>query len=100
MSAPGRVNLITASEVELAALKTPMGDALDLLRTAVLIAERIVAGHYPPDRVDSVTWRAADALLILRDYAEQTWPGSPTPGANRPTGRGAMLRPGNSRFTR
>jgi len=70
----------------------PMDEALSLLKAAVLISERIASGDYPPDRVDSVTWRIADALMILRDYAAEEWPGSPTPGANKPTGRGAMLR--------
>lgn len=68
-----------------------MKEALSLLKTAALIAQSIVDKESPPDRVDSVTWRIADALMILREYAEAKWPGSRTPGANFPTGLGAIL---------
>lgn len=85
------IEIKLASEYGLPEKKEPMDEAVDLICTAKRIAQRIVDGKYPPDRVDSVTWRLADALLVLRDYANKKWPGSPTPGANVPTGRGAML---------
>ena len=69
----------------------PMEEALSLLKTAASIAQSIVDKENPPDMVDSVTWRIADALMILREYAEARWPGSRTPGVNFPTGRGAIL---------
>lgn len=66
-------------------------EARVLLETADRILARIESGRYPPDRIDSVAWRIADALLIVGQESNRLWPGSPTPGVTKPTGRGAML---------
>jgi len=71
----------------------PLPEARALVTGALRILERIESGRYPADRVDSVTWRLADALQVLGEFAAHTWPGSPTPGITTPTGRGAKLEP-------
>lgn len=70
-----------------------MWEARALLETAGRIMQRIESGQYPADRIDSVAWRIADALLIVGQEARRVWPKSPTPGITDPTGRGAMLAP-------
>ena len=69
----------------------PIAEARALVETALLILKRIEDGTNPPDKIDSVTWRLADALQVLGAHAAATWPGSPTPGVTHPTGRGAKL---------
>ncbi len=71
--------------------RTPVQQAIDTIRTALRILEQMETGQQPIDRVDSVTWRLADTLLILGRWADTVWPGTETPGYNDPTGRGAML---------
>jgi len=62
-----------------------------LLEAAARIAQRIETGQYKPDRIDSVTWRTADALLYMRRYVEDRWPHDTSPGIHEKTGMGAML---------
>ncbi len=69
----------------------PLAEVAGLLETAARIARGIVDGTQKPDRIDSVAWRAADALYRLRDFSEQEFPGSPTPGVHFRTGLGAKL---------
>ena len=54
--------------------------AADLAAAAAQILER----H--PDRVDSATWRLADALALLSVEGEDL------PGVHEPTGMGAQIR--------
>jgi len=68
-----------------------LAEVAGLLETAARIARGIVDGTQKPDRIDSVAWRAADALYRLRDFSEQEFPGSPTPGVHFRTGLGAKL---------
>lgn len=69
----------------------PIDEVVDLLDVAARIARRVAEGRHPEDRLDSVAWRAADALLILREIVEQRWPGIEIAGLHRGTGRGAQL---------
>ena len=69
----------------------PMAEVAGLLETAARIARGIAEGTHVPDRIDSVAWRAADALWWLRDFSEQEFPDSPTPGIHFATGLGAKL---------
>lgn len=69
----------------------PLAEVASLLATATRIAQGIVAGTQKPDRIDSVAWRAADVLYHLRDFSEQEFPDSPTPGVHFRTGLGAKL---------
>lgn len=71
---------------------TKTKEALSLLQTAVGILEKIEYGRYSCDRLDSVTWRTADALLLLGKACEEKWPRGETPGINVKTGRGARLQ--------
>lgn len=69
----------------------PITEIASLLRTAARIAERIEQGRYPEDRIDSAAWRAADALLLIREYTNERWPENASPGIHEPTRRGAQL---------
>lgn len=60
--------------------------AASLARSAVRILEHIEAGHSPESRIDSVTWRLADALYRLRQYGD-----GDMPGIDCYTGLGARL---------
>jgi hypothetical protein len=61
-------------------------EAEELLRVALADLQRINKGTSPQDRIDSVTWRLADALLLLGQHAVATWPGAPSPWRNRTHG--------------
>ena len=79
------------NEKIMAAPDRQLHEALLMVKAAYKILNRIFEKKYQPDRIDSVTWRLADSLLILGCYAKRQWPNSPTPGVNQPTGRGAMI---------
>lgn len=68
-----------------------LAEAIDLIDAAMSIALRVQSASEPPDRIDSVAWRLADALLLIGEYAHQLFPGSETPGIDYPTGRDAQL---------
>lgn len=68
-----------------------MDEAIDNIEAALSIARSIHSGSYPPDHIDSVAWRLADALSLIGQYAHCKFPGDETPGIDHPTGRGAML---------
>lgn len=69
----------------------PLAETAALLETAARIARGIVAGEQSPYRIDSVAWRAADALYYLREFSDREFPGCPTPGIHEATGLGAKL---------
>ena len=69
----------------------PLAETADLLETAARIARGIVEGEQAPDRIDSVAWRAADALWLLREFSDREFPDCPTPGIHEGTGLGAKL---------
>ena len=69
----------------------PLAETADLLETAARIARGIVEGEQAPYRIDSVAWRAADALWWLREFSDREFPGCPTPGIHEATGLGAKL---------
>ena len=86
------VRLIAGTDIALAPRALPaVTEARLLAESAAQILRQIERGEYPPERIDSATWRLADALLSLGQYAHIRWPTVPTPGVDEPTGRGAML---------
>lgn len=94
---PSFETLAAESQAILAKLEAMTPDERDiseiawLLREAATIAEQIKSGRTAPDRIDSVAWRAADALLLARRYVERRWPGDKSPGIHERTGLGARL---------
>jgi hypothetical protein len=61
-----------------------------LLDTASLLIADADGGH-DIRGLNAVCWRAADALLLLRQYIERIDDDAVVPGATAPTPRGAMI---------
>ena len=70
---------------------TKTEEARDQLKTALLILERIESDECSAYRLDSVTWRIADSLLLLGEVAIAKLPGYDIAGINIKTGRNAIL---------
>lgn len=70
-------------------LPTPMDEVVDNLKSAIRILDRCGRkGRF--DRLDSVSWRVADASLLLRNTIISSGMKG-VQGVHTPTGRGAML---------
>lgn len=70
---------------------TKTKEAMVQLEVALSILKRIESNEYPAYRLDYVTWRIADSLLLLGEVAIAKLPGYDIAGINIKTGRGAIL---------
>lgn len=62
-------------------------EAASMVNTAARLLADISTGEQPECRLDSVSWRLADALQLLGKTTDNL------PGVHEPTGRGAQLKP-------
>lgn len=75
-----RLMLVPIKELMANGCSSPRAEAAELLRRAAALVKS-------DSRDDSATWRAVDALVILK----QLNPDHELPGIDEPTGRGGQL---------